>query len=67
MILGYLFPITNHHTSARHLTTARHSHSEFEYLVTASLSLNDRNMIIRSFHRNFGAASVPGGCIYVSR
>ena len=56
--LGTLFPITNHPTSARHLTTAGHSHSEFEYLVTASLSLNDRNMINRSFNRNFGVASV---------
>ena len=48
-MLGYLLPITDHLTSARHLTTAGHSHSELEFLVTASFSLNDRNMIIRSF------------------
>ena len=58
MILGYLHPITNHLTSARHLTTAGHSHLEFECLVTAPLSLNDGNMIIRSFNRKFGVASV---------
>lgn len=59
IITRNLLPIIIQRTSAKHLTTARHSLSGFEYLVSASESLKDRNMTILSASRYSGPATVP--------
>ena len=49
--------ITSQHTSAKHFTTARHLCSVFEYLVSASFSQYERNIMILALSQFFNVRS----------
>ena len=56
-MVGVLDPMTSQCTSAKHLTTARHLCSVFEYLVSASFSQYERNIMILTLSRFFNVRS----------
>jgi len=56
--------MTNYRISARLLIITKHSLSKLLYLISASTSLNDRNIIIVSFSRSFGVTSIPSRDLY---
>ena len=56
-MIGVLKLMTSQCTSAKHLTTARHSCSVFEYLVSALFSQYERNIMILALSQFFNVRS----------